>query len=254
MNDTIMKRTNMNDKEKRRYHSVNGAWPEGTNDGRDLKPTPQEAISAAKRLYRLAMKRPFRGKVELTSGNRQTWMRCGVLYVNPDEQDRWRGGGGWHELVHSMSHLCARKLHPNAKPHDPQHVFLEKEMCCLKRFGGGGRNDAPGGIWEHLSDQLDRLAHHIGKACSKTRVFKRPNRSFERCEVFWCHAINASKCWRSAIPRASTTGAALDRIEIPPDVVGRISQILTPGSSLIVSDYGLSRETSTDIDFIVVMP
>jgi hypothetical protein len=67
---------------------------------------------------------------------------------------------------------------------------------CLKRFGGGGRNDAPGGSWEHVSDQLDRLAHHIGKACSKTRVFKRPNRSFERCEVFWCHAINASKCWR----------------------------------------------------------
>jgi hypothetical protein len=21
-------------------------------------------------------------------------------------------------------------------------------------------------------------------------VFKRPNRSFERCEVFWCHAIH----------------------------------------------------------------
>src|SRR6476659_7899044 len=84
--------------------------------------------------------------------------------------------------------------------HGPQS-HLER---CLKRFGGGGRND---GSWEHVSDELDRLAQHIGKACSKTRVFKRPNRSFERCEVFWCHAINASKCWRSAIPRASTTGA-----------------------------------------------
>ena len=48
--------------------------------------------------------------------------------------------------------------------------------------------------------------------------------------------------------------AALDRIEIPPDVVARISQLLTPGSSLIVSDYGLSRETGNDTDFIVVMP
>ena len=26
---------------------------------------------------------------------------------------------------------------------------------CLKRFGGGGRNDAPGGSWEHVSDELD---------------------------------------------------------------------------------------------------
>jgi hypothetical protein len=48
--------------------------------------------------------------------------------------------------------------------------------------------------------------------------------------------------------------AALDRIEIPQDLVGRISQLLTPGSSFIVSDYGVSRETGDDTDFIVVMP
>jgi hypothetical protein len=47
--------------------------------------------------------------------------------------------------------------------------------------------------------------------------------------------------------------AALDRIEIPPDVVARISQLLTPGSSLIVSDYGLSKETRNNTDFIVEM-
>ena len=55
-------------------------------------------------------------------------------------------------------------------------------------------------------------------------------------------------------PSPADANAALDRIEIPPDVVGRISQILTPGSSLIVSDYGPSRETGNDTDFIVVMP
>ena len=54
-------------------------------------------------------------------------------------------------------------------------------------------------------------------------------------------------------PLPEDANAALDRIEIPPDVVA-ISQILTPGSSLIVSDYGLSRETGNDTDFIVVMP
>jgi lipoprotein-anchoring transpeptidase ErfK/SrfK len=47
---------------------------------------------------------------------------------------------------------------------------------------------------------------------------------------------------------------ALDRIEIPQDGVARISQLLTPGSSLIVSDYGLSSETGSDTDFIVVIP
>jgi hypothetical protein len=47
--------------------------------------------------------------------------------------------------------------------------------------------------------------------------------------------------------------AALDRIEIPQDAVERISELLTPGSSLIVSDYGISEETGKDTDFIVVM-
>ena len=49
-----------------------------------------------------------------------------------------------------------------------------------------------------------------------------------------------------------TVDAALDRIEIPQDVVDRISELLTPGSSLIVSDYGISEETGKDTDFIVV--
>jgi hypothetical protein len=43
-------------------------------------------------------------------------------------------------------------------------------------------------------------------------------------------------------------------LEFPPsgDVVERISELLTPGSSLIVSDYGISEETGKDTDFIVV--
>jgi hypothetical protein len=54
--------------------------------------------------------------------------------------------------------------------------------------------------------------------------------------------------------RPDDANAALDRIEIPQDAAGQISQLLTPGSSLIVSDYGLSPETGSDTDFIIVMP
>lgn len=45
--------------------------------------------------------------------------------------------------------------------------------------------------------------------------------------------------------------AALGRIEMPPGAVERIAELLTPGSSLIVSDYGISKETGHDTDFIV---
>jgi hypothetical protein len=61
---------------------------------------------------------------------------------------------------------------------------------------------------------------------------------------------------RHCATRASSGNAntALDRIEIPQDVVERVSELLSPGSSLTISDYGLSRETGNDTDFIVVMP
>jgi hypothetical protein len=38
---------------------------------------------------------------------------------------------------------------------------------CLKSFRGSGRNSVPGGSWEHVSDEFDRLIDHIGKACRK---------------------------------------------------------------------------------------
>jgi hypothetical protein len=47
--------------------------------------------------------------------------------------------------------------------------------------------------------------------------------------------------------------AALDRIAIAPGVVERISKIVLPGSSLIVSDEGASIETGKDTDFVVLM-
>jgi hypothetical protein len=54
------------------------------------------------------------------------------------------------------------------------------------------------------------------------------------------------------VPLPDKANAALDRIEIPRDTVERISELLTPASSLIVSDNGYSDETGKDTDFIVV--
>ena len=54
------------------------------------------------------------------------------------------------------------------------------------------------------------------------------------------------------LPTSDKANAALDRIEIPQDVAERISELLTPGSSLIISDYGVSNETGKDTDFIVL--
>ena len=54
-------------------------------------------------------------------------------------------------------------------------------------------------------------------------------------------------------PSSGTAGAALERIEIPQDAIERISELLTPASSLIISDNGFGHETGKDTDFIVVL-
>jgi cell wall-associated NlpC family hydrolase len=50
---------------------------------------------------------------------------------------------------------------------------------------------------------------------------------------------------------ASNATQALDRITIPREAIDRIGELLVPGSSLIISDEGLGRETGRYTEFIV---
>lgn len=62
---------------------------------------------------------------------------------------------------------------------------------------------------------------------------------------------------RSAEPtrtRPEDAKAVLDRIEIPDEARARISEVLAPGSSLIVSDETAHKETGGGTDFIMIMP
>src|SRR5207247_784902 len=45
--------------------------------------------------------------------------------------------------------------------------------------------------------------------------------------------------------------AALDRIVIPPNALDRIAGIVSPRSSLIISDEELGAETGKDVEFVV---
>jgi hypothetical protein len=54
------------------------------------------------------------------------------------------------------------------------------------------------------------------------------------------------------LPPPQAPADVLARIEIPQDAVDRISALMVPGSSLVVSDQGLGEETGEGTDFIVV--
>jgi hypothetical protein len=62
---------------------------------------------------------------------------------------------------------------------------------------------------------------------------------------------------RMSEPAAATdveaAKAALERVSIPQEAIERVNEVLSPGSALIISDEGLSRETGKGTDFVVVM-
>ncbi|MPZ36539.1 MAG: L,D-transpeptidase family protein [Rhizobiales bacterium] len=62
-----------------------------------------------------------------------------------------------------------------------------------------------------------------------------------------------AKNLRGAVITRDSSNAtdALDRVTIPQEAIERIAELLTPGSSLIISDEGLGRETGRYTEFIV---
>jgi lipoprotein-anchoring transpeptidase ErfK/SrfK len=53
-----------------------------------------------------------------------------------------------------------------------------------------------------------------------------------------------------AVPTESAAGA-LDRIELPGEVMDQLAELVWSGSSLIISDHGITHETGVGTDFIV---
>ena len=65
-------------------------------------------------------------------------------------------------------------------------------------------------------------------------------------------AKKSEKAVREYVGPASNANEALERVTIPQDALDRISELMSPGASLIISDQGLGPETGNGTDFIVL--
>ena len=81
--------------------------------------------------------------------------------------------------------------------HGPQRYFQSQ----LKSFGRCRCNRPRSGSGEHISNEFDGLPHHIGEAHGETRMFQGPDRSSQRCQIFWCYARQVQS--HRATPRFS---------------------------------------------------
>ena len=118
-------------------------------------------------------------------------------------------------------------------------VIARREMPLGTHVFTAGRapNGAPGLRWLAVSIINDR------PAAEPERLKGRPRGAREETPVN-----------PSAEALLHAAAEALDRIELPPDVLERIAPLVTPGASLLIADQGLGGETGKETDFIVVTP
>ena len=104
------------------YRLINRTWGEV----KISTPTGLEAIEGARVLWSTVVGGWF-DEVQLTSGNRYTWARHGVLTINPD-----RYGTGWSSLVHDLSHLAHNRINRKngrrPRPHNFDQAKIERRM------------------------------------------------------------------------------------------------------------------------------
>jgi lipoprotein-anchoring transpeptidase ErfK/SrfK len=97
------------------------------------------------------------------------------------------------------------------------------------------------------------LAFKDDGAAFQWTVVSIPSRYHQSARTAKRHRRAAAEDTTSVTAVANAT-EALDRITVPPEAMQLISALISPGSSLIVSDNELSDETDADTDLIVLTP
>lgn len=151
------------------YARVNACWPA---DVPAL--TAPEAIRAGRKLYRFAMGDTWQPEPVVSSGNRHTWIRHGVMYVNPER--------GWLSLVHNLSHaLCDAD-----GPHGADHARLEMRMIKHVVKSGwlaGALKDKPKPARPESDTRVVKYARTLACLGLWERKHKRAENAIKNCAV-----------------------------------------------------------------------
>ena len=161
---------------------VNTKWPSPLP-----VPSDQEAITGAKRLYRKAMGRPWKGEVKVTSGNRHTWIRGRTMYVNPDGwPSSWRGS------VHGIAHWCHYQLNPRDSNHSDKQAYLERDLTDYALASGfltgalkskakpKGKKDSVVERHERLMNRETSWETKLTRAQNALKKVQKERRAYER--------------------------------------------------------------------------
>jgi hypothetical protein len=106
------------------YERINSIWVKVKEEG-TVHLSNQELVSAFKKLYRKAMKKSWKKKILMTSGNRHCWFSWEkrAFMINPKRANT--NFQGLKDLTHGVSHWCHFLSYPNDKPHSDNQFWLE---------------------------------------------------------------------------------------------------------------------------------
>ena len=111
------------------YEKVNALWRENNCAIRFETSRESADFNTAKNLLRALWRKEVGTKfpyktIKKVTGNRNTWVRRGVVSINCDK--------GWGDIVHLWSHWLDHRLYPNNRPHSAEHSLIE--LRCTKHF------------------------------------------------------------------------------------------------------------------------
>lgn len=158
--------------------------------------SPEASIKAAKRLYRAALGKPFTGTVELTSGRRYTWVRRGVLYVNPDM--RQLHARGLRAIIHDLSHYAHSRLHPADAPHSKRQAALEGRLVTYALRAGLADLDKPKAKPEPVEPAPAAPAEPVAVKAKPDRVAVRYSRMVKRRDKWAAELERAKRLYAKA--------------------------------------------------------
>ncbi len=105
----------------------------------------------------------------------------------------------------------------------------------------GGTDDGAGMRWNLITVPSDTSPAVERKAAESRQLGRKPAKEQALAVRPMAH-----------LKPPSTAAQALDRVQMPPEAVERIAELLIPGSSLVISDEGLGKETGRYTEFIVL--
>jgi len=152
------------------YSKVNDLWSSNNCSIRFEKSKESADFNTAKNLLRALWKKEVGTKfpyktINLVTGNRNTWVRRGVVSINCDK--------GWGDIIHSWSHWLDYRINPNNRPHSAEHSLIE--FRCTKYFFEKGLLEKSRNITQELKPKkrINKVAQRYERMLKRQKAWNK---------------------------------------------------------------------------------